>query len=480
MEQSTFNKILFGSGLFFIAFIALVVAKEQYFLMGIPFGLALMALTFLALDKVLWFILFTTPLSIEVFIPDLHVGMSLPNEPFMAGLLLLFIVKLLYEGNFDPKISTHPISIALIIHLVWMFITCIMSEMPFVSFKYFIARTWFVVVFFYFFSQLLIKPKNLKFFFWIYIIPLLGVIVYAVTRHIEFGLTKRVGTWVMTPFFREHTNYGAALALYFPAVFVLAFAVKEKLNWKAMGLIAFVILSIGLILSFTRAAWISVAAAGAVYLILLARIRWTVLFSGAMAILLGIFLNWGNIMMKLEKNRKESSDDLQEHVKSISNVSSDASNLERINRWKSAYRMFQERPVFGWGPGTYMFQYAPFQKPHEKTIISTNNADLGNAHSEYFGPLAEMGLPGLLTVLYLILQMLISGHNIYFSKLKGQTRTLVLAAYLGLITYFTHGFLNNFLDIDKTAGPVFAFLAVLVVAERYYIPKMEEDSKLKN
>ena len=31
------------------------------------------------------------------------------------------------------------------------------------------------------------------------------------------------------------------------------------------------------------------------------------------------------------------------------------------NRWNSAMRMWQERPVFGWGPGTYMFQSAPFQ-----------------------------------------------------------------------------------------------------------------------
>ena len=35
----------------------------------------------------------------------------------------------------------------------------------------------------------------------------------------------------------------------------------------------------------------------------------------------------------------------------------------------------------------------------EKTIISTNAGDLGNAHSEYIGPLAESGLFGMLTVL---------------------------------------------------------------------------------
>ena len=64
--------------------------------------------------------------------------------------------------------------------------------------------------------------------------------------------------------------------------------------------------------------------------------------------------------------------------------------------------MFEERPVFGWGAGTYQFEYARFQRSDLRTAISTNNADLGNAHSEYLGPLAEQGLLGLAGVLALL------------------------------------------------------------------------------
>ena len=62
--------------------------------------------------------------------------------------------------------------------------------------------------------------------------------------------------------------------------------------------------------------------------------------------------------MVLEKNSQDSSDSFVEHIESMSNVTTDASNLERINRWKSAIRLFQERPHLGWGPGTYQFHYA--------------------------------------------------------------------------------------------------------------------------
>ena len=105
-------------------------------------------------------------------------------------------------------------------------------------------------------------------------------------------------------------------------------------------------------------------------------------------VLVGLFLAFQNqIIDALEKNNQDASGDLVENVQSITNISTDASNLERINRWQSAFRLFNERPVFGWGPGTYQFVYAPYQMSKEKTIISTNAGDGGNAHSEYFGPL---------------------------------------------------------------------------------------------
>ena len=52
-------------------------------------------------------------------------------------------------------------------------------------------------------------------------------------------------------------------------------------------------------------------------------------------------------------NEQESSD-FYEHIQSITTISSDASNVERINRWSSAVSMFKERPFWFWN-GTYQF-----------------------------------------------------------------------------------------------------------------------------
>ena len=175
--------------------------------------------------------------------------------------------------------------------------------------------------------------------------------------------------------------------------------------------------------------------------------------------------------MKLEKNRQDSSAELTEHVQSITNISTDASNLERLNRWSSAWRMFKERPCVGWGPGTYMFQYAPFQLSTEKTIISTNAGDAGNAHSEYIGPLSESGVFGMLSFLIVIITVVYSGIMLYPRIEDREQRLYFMALYLGLITYLIHGLLNNFLDTDKASAPFWGFIAAIVAIQAYHIPK---------
>ena len=180
------------------------------------------------------------------------------------------------------------------------------------------------------------------------------------------------------------------------------------------------------------------------------------------------------ILDKLEKNKQDASANFIEHVQSISNISSDASNLERINRWQAALRMFSERPLVGWGPGTYQFEYAPFQRAKEKTVISTNLGDMGNAHSEYIGPLAESGIPGLLSVLLLVITVLYTGFKVHKKALSRQTRLLALSATLGLITYFVHGLMNNFLNTDKASVPFWGLVSIITALDLYYSSAKEE------
>lgn len=173
------------------------------------------------------------------------------------------------------------------------------------------------------------------------------------------------------------------------------------------------------------------------------------------------------ILDRLEKNQQGPSANFVEHLRSVSNITTDNSNLERINRWQSALRMFAERPFFGFGPGTYQFEYAPFQRAQEKTLISTNAGDKGNAHSEYIGPLAEQGFIGMILVFAVVLTFIITALRLYKRTEKRQIKILSLSLMLSLITYFIHGIMNNFLDTDKASVPVYGFIAAIVALDLY-------------
>jgi O-antigen ligase len=240
----------------------------------------------------------------------------------------------------------------------------------------------------------------------------------------------------------------------------------------ALAVLAFLFL--GLYLSYCRAAWISLVFALVFYIIIVFRIKFKYIIVTLMIGGLVFYIFQFEILDSLSKNKQGTSANFMEHVQSMSNITTDASNLERLNRWSSAIRMFRDRPVFGYGPGTYQFEYAPYQSSEEETVISTNAGDRGNAHSEYIGPLSEQGLMGMLLVIAVFVYSLVTAMRVYRRSTDKEVRILTLAAMLGLITYYFHGLMNNFMDSDKASVPVWGFMAILVAFDLFYTPERKK------
>ena len=452
-------------GLFF------VVKKNTYLFFALPVVLGVLLLYIFSLDKVLLLTAFTVPLSVNLKALETGLAISLPAEPLLMGIMVLFLAKMLYDGHYDRRISHHPIAIVIYCMFAWMLVTTITSEMPIVSIKFLVSRLWFVIPAFFLCAIFFKETKNIHKFIWFYIAALCIVCVYTIIHHAQYGFDGDSAHWVMTPFYNDHTAYGAALAIYLIMALTYVFIPGIKRGRKLIIIGVVILLSVALMLSNCRAAWLSMIASLGVLICVLLRIkfRW---IAAAVIILVGLFLAFQNqIIDALEKNNQDASGDLVENIQSITNISTDASNLERINRWQSAFRLFNERPVFGWGPGTYQFVYAPYQMSKEKTIISTNAGDGGNAHSEYFGPLAEQGLVGSLLMVVLVVVTVYCGIMTY-SRCKNKTaKVIVLGATLAFFGYFIHGFLNNFLDTDKLAVPVWSLAALIAAIDVYHADK---------
>lgn len=459
---------LYVFSILFIALNGVCLYNERYELLGLPALVYLIYLALYKLDALYYIVIFLVPLSINLDSTgiDLGIGIALPTEPLIVGMMIMFIIKLFFDGKFDSSVIKHPITYFVLLHLVWITITTVTSSDFVVSLKFLLSRIWFVSVFYFIASQVLKTAKSQQKMVWMYCLGFIPVLIYTFYEHSLRNFDQTSANWVMNPFFNDHTSYGACLAMVFP--FLLWQCFNPSIRGVKRLLIGFVTLLflLGILLSYTRAAWVSLAGAFGVFVILRFRIKSWIVWAGI--IVVGIFLatSLESILIDMQKNKQDSSSSFSEHVESISNVSSDASNLERLNRWKSAWGMFSDRPLFGFGPGTYAFEYAPYQQSKDKTIISTNAGDGGNAHSEYLGPLSEQGALGTIFMLGLIASTVLAGVRLYkTTQLSKLERMLGLTTFLGLITYYLHGVLNNFLDTDKASSLFWGFTIIILILD---------------
>ncbi len=454
--------------LIFILTNAFFIYKGFYLLGLLPLVIIVVMLAFLRLDNFLIITVFMVPVSIPMYelVSGLGVNLSLPAELLLVGGLVLFIFKILKGEYPDKRILKHPVTVVIYFNLVWILVTSFTSSMPLVSFKFFLSRLWFVAVFYFIASEVFLKRDYFRKYVWAYIIPFLGVIAFATTRLFSIGLfDQQAAHWVMNPFYNDHTSYGATLAMLIPVMIGFVFSGSLKSTERVIAAIVLPVLIGAIVLSYSRAAWLSLVVALGVLLAVRLRIKFVTIFIISSIAGLLLFQNFTKVFFRLEQNKTASSADIAQHIESMSNITSDYSNVERFNRWDCAIRMFKKRPFFGWGPGTYMFQYAPFQISYEKTPISTNMGDKGNAHSEYLGPLAESGFFGTLTFLLILIFIIYTGLKVHKRMDTRSDKILLLSVLLGLITYFTHGLLNNFLDTDKASALFWAYIALIVVMD---------------
>lgn len=453
--------------------------KGNYYFSALPIFLAIVLFSFYNINQLLYFVVLCTPLSLNLESMDIgmDLGFYLPTEPILFGLSIILIMRFIKRGTYDKKILNNSITGAIFFYLAWLFITSLTSSHILVSFKFLISKLWFIIPLFLYATSLFKDLKNIYRVLWLYLGSLTLVVAITIIRHYQWGFDQEAAHWIMSPFFKDHTSYGAIVAFYIPITIGL---LLKKNNSPIIQFTLFLILAIltaGLVYSYTRAAWLSLVGSLGVYLLFRFKIKFK--YVAILALIIGGIGTkyYVDISIALNKNKTDSSQNISKHIESISNVSTDASNLERINRWNCAIKMFNERPFFGWGGGTYAFEYAPFQHSSDLTIISTNFGNKGNAHSEYLGALAETGVIGAISFLLIVILLIYKASMLYINLENPDLKILVMSILLALISYFIHGVLNNYLDTDKASIPIWTCAAMIVALDIYHFNNKKSTDK---
>ena len=286
------------------------------------------------LDLLIYLMSLCTPFSVIMESKSIHLGLSLPAEIIMIALTLLFLCRILYDLHIDRKLVTHPISIAMFVYLGWMLFTVITSELPVVSIKFWLSKIWFTTAC-YWVLILFVKGDLTKAvrYFNCYAVALAVVVLITTYKHSLTGFDDFHGHFIMSPFYNDHTAYGAVLAFFLPITascfFLPGNSIREKIFYAALT----VILLMGFYLSFSRAAWISLVVAIGVLIVLKLRIKLSWLVAGGLVVGTFLYFSAEDILYKMSRNSQDASGNLTEQLQSISNISTDASNVERLNRW---------------------------------------------------------------------------------------------------------------------------------------------------
>lgn len=128
----------------------------------------------------------------------------------------------------------------------------------------------------------------------------------------------------------------------------------------------------------------------------------------------------------------------------------------RLDMWKGAILMAQEKPIFGWGVQGVDEKH---KEQYEQGLISQYAASFNHAHNQYFDDLSKRGILGLFALLGIFLVPLC----FFIKHLKSTNLELKLASLLGAVHVIsvmfyccTQGFFSH------NSGNVFYFFLVIV------------------
>ena len=400
---------------------------------AISLAIAYFLLAFRSPD-VAWAIAFLVlPLSAEALFP---IGViSVPTEPMIGLALVAWIWRSLPDGSFRLPASRLHLPLALL-GLVSLMST-LLGAYPGVGLKAWVVTAAYVAFGYLYFASGDCSPGRRA--RWVQVAAFSGALMglYGTARVISGGVDLRTGYGAARPFFTEHGTYAAYLAMILP---VALFGALEGRGWRRVALAgSSVLILLGLIFSFTRAAWLSLAVVLPIALAFWARRgSWKRLVTAcvAVAIALSLFLstNQGGRLLR--------------HAGTVVDTEN-VSNLERVNRWIAAWEMFKAHPWLGIGYGAYSDAYTSYRR---KAVVTEQTLVRMGAHSEPLRLLSETGVVGLLVACWFLGSLCWGAlRRLRLGAEPGSGLALGLLA--GIATYAVHGIFNSYLGIDKVTMP---------------------------
>jgi O-antigen ligase len=437
---------------------------DEFILFALPAALLVLYISVVDFKKLFYLLFFMIPFTTEVEIPG-GLQLDLPGEPLTIGLMLIYSIYLLFNAkSISKEFFTHPITKVLVVHFLWIFVTTLISNDLLISVKFLLAKSWYVITFYFLAAHVLKGKKEIQIFFWGIFIAILLTIVVITLRHALVGFRFDKINKVVGPFYRNKVAYASILSVFLPLV-VFIRAGYRSWHWKrilcTLGILAFLM---GIYLTYTRTAYLCVGIAFGAFFIVKYRLTKLTLGAGSALAMLGlVVLLLGNTYLDFAPEYKKTvaHKDFDSLI-SATAKGQDVSTMERVYRWVAAFQMIGEKPVLGFGPGTFYSFYKNYTVSSFSTYVS-DNPEKSGVHCYYLMTAVEQGLIGLLIFLVLCFVVMLKGEELYHRKnLDPYIKRIVMAATLGFICIAAINIVNDMVETDKVGSFFFVYMALIV------------------
>lgn len=455
--------LFFGFGAMTLLSIFAAVVADVYFLAALPALVLLAYFTMVDFRKLFFILLAFIPLSTEIYLPN-GFGTDLPTEPLIVGLMGVYLIYVFrHSERMEKDFFRHPITTLLFLHVGWILVTTITSSLFFISFKYLLAKFWYVITFYFLAGMLLKKEADIRRMFWYIFIPLVFTMLVIIAKHAMLGFSFESVFQVLHPFYRNHVAYAAIMATFVPFLWFMRQWYKPfSFVWLCLaGALLFFLIAIQL--SYTRAAYAAIfIAVGSYFIIRFRLMKWALGAAVIMAIALVSYLTVNNRYLEFAPNYEQTITHTEfGNLLEATYQLEDISTMERVFRWVAAGYMSKEKPVFGFGPGNFYSFYWPYTVRSFETYVS-DNPERSGIHSYYLMVLVEQGYIGLIIYLILLFYILLHGERLYHRITDMRQKQIVMIALLIIIVISGLQLINDLLETDKIGPFFFIAMAILV------------------
>ena len=449
-----YDHSFFIASLIFIISLFIAIFFQTISWMVIPFIWLLFPVIFnytVSFTKQLfWLMIVMLPLSTEMNITP-SLGIDFPDEILLMLLTGIFIIKWIHQPSIFPSILlTQPLFLILFMQLVWIAICCFFSVDPLLSTKFLLAKTWYIIPFVVFPQIMLRSQSSITKLGLCLLLPMGLVVIQALIRHSFYGFSFEGIKQVFDPFFRNHVNYSAMLVCLLAVLWCfkkLTPKENKETKWINIGLSIGIA---GLLLSYSRGAWIALifGVAGGIII----HKRWLV---KTIAVLLffivssAIWLSSNNNYLRFAPDFRHTifHTEFREHLQATITLK-DVSNAERFYRWVAAAKMIAANPVTGVGPNNFYNTYKSYAANIFKTWVS-NNPDHSSVHNYFLLTALEQSLIGMLLFTALLCGMLLQTQKLYHHFQNGFYRLVALTIGIVLIMVTIVNCLSDLIETDK-------------------------------